>query len=267
MSINTSTIVRQQKLTNILQELGLSLKETQVLMALLTSGRMSPSDLAKLVPGISRTAVYDLLGSLMRRGLASSSEENGITIYAATNIGHVVDLLEQEKRAIDEKQNSLRSVMDVYEQLRGGTAYRPGVRFFEGKDGVRAVHREVQDARKELRAIGDLSAVMSAFPGIRSEDNLKDFTTYNISRRGLLINNPEGESYLRVAPPSQINHVKWLPSEMKINTDTLIWDGHVAIIDYSNPINAVVIDNPGIYETFVSWFEMMWKFSGEEIRN
>ena len=37
-----------------------------------------------------------------------------------------------------------------------------------------------------------------------------------------------------------------------------MWEGHVAIIDYSSQLSAVVIDNPTIYDTFVAWFEMMW---------
>ena len=261
-----STNHRRQVISEALEHLDLGSKELETLLVLLESGRSTASELGKRLPKVSRTAVYDLLRSLQNRGLVSSVVEGETTYFTPEQIDHVVDRLEQEKRAVEEKQNALRSVADLYNQMRSGTAYQPGVRFFKGKEGIRAVHREVQNARKELLAIGDLSAVMRAFPGVHAEDNLKDFQVFGIQRRGLLAHNKEGEFYLQVAAPSKVNRVKWLPENVTVNTDTLIWEGHVAIIDYTDPINAVVIDNPTIHKTFVQWFEMMWGASGEEIK-
>ena len=260
-----STILRQQNLKKALLELELSSKEIEVLLALLEQGKASAGHLARILPKISRTSIYDQLHFLEQKGLISSVEEDKKTIYLPEHLGHVIDNLEKNKRALEEKQNALRSVIDIYDQFRAGTAYRPNVRTFKGKEGINAVHREIQDSRKELLAIGDLSAVMRAFPGVRVEDNLQDFQTHKISRKSLLVRNPEGELYLKISLPSEFNHFKWLPKNTSINTDTLIWEGHAAIIDYNEPVNAVVIDNPTIYDTFVSWFEMMWNI-GIEIK-
>ena len=42
--------------------------------------------------------------------------------------------------------------------------------------------------------------------------------------------------------------------------------GHVAIIDYSSQLSAIVIDNPTIYNTFVAWFEMIWNTGNNVIK-
>lgn len=256
-----STNLRQQKIKNTLEVLCLSAKEIKVLLMLLQKGKANAPVLASLLPNISRTSIYDQLKSLEKKGLVNSIIEDKTIFYQPQDLEHVIDNLEYDKKAIEQKQNNLRSVTDLYKQIKSGTAYRPGVRKFIGPQGVRAVHREVQDARKKLRAIGNLSAVIRAFPSVRTEDNLKDFQTYKILRKSLMVHNSKAEQYLKIAPPSDFHQVKWLPKDTTINTDTLIWDGHVAIIDYTEPINAVVIDNPTIYDTFVGWFEMIWKIS------
>ncbi|HLC70351.1 MAG TPA: helix-turn-helix domain-containing protein [Patescibacteria group bacterium] len=259
-----STEVRQQELKHALEELDLSSKEVDVLLALLQAGRASASDLSNRLPTVSRTSIYDQLRSLEQKGLLSTTVEKKTTLYQPEHLGHMIDKLEQDKQVLEQKQNSLRSVTDTYEQMRSGTAYYPCVRTFKGKQGIRAVHRELQNARKELCAIGDLSAVIRAFPNVRTEDNLKDFQTHNIPRKSLMVHNTAGEQYLKVAPPSDSNHVRWLPKDTTVNTDTLMWDGHIAIIDYTEPANTIVIDNPTVYDTFVDWFEMLWN-TGKDV--
>lgn len=258
-----STKSRQQELVEALKGFDLSNKEIKVLLALLESGRAKAAHLANMVENISRTSVYDQLKALERKGLVSALVEGRSVFYQPENLAHAIDSLEDEKRVILDKQNSLRSVADLYEQLKTGTAYKPGVRTFRGKQGIRAVHRELQDARQELRAIGDLAAVLRAFPETRLEDNLKDFQTHKIPRWSLMVKNREAEEYLKVAPAGQFHTVKWLPKDAAVNTDTLLWKGHTAIIDYTMPMNAVVIDNPTIYETFLGWFKILWSKSEE----
>ncbi len=259
-----STEDRQKKITDILNKLNLSSKEIEVLLALLKNGRSSASDISYLIMNITRTSIYDQLYSLEKKGFISTVIEKRKKLYQPENLEHIVESLEQDKREIEQKQKALRSVSDIYEQMKSGTAYRPSVRTFKGKNGILAVHRELQDARKKLYAIGDLAAVMRIFPDVQIEDNLKDFQTYKILRKSLMVHNTSGEKYLKVAPQTNFHKIRWLPKGTTVNTDTLIWDGHVAIIDYIEPINAVVIDNPTIYDTFNDWFELIWK-SSEDI--
>jgi len=150
-------------------------------------------------------------------------------------------------------------VADFFQQLKTGTAYEPGIRYFEGKQGVLAIQRELQNARQETRTIVDIASVYRTFPRMLVEDNLKDFQTYKILKKDLMIKTREAERYLKVAPISPFHQVKWLPPEVSFKTDTLIWNGHVSIIDYSDRLSGIIIDNPVISATFVAWFEMMWR--------
>ncbi len=245
---------------------GLSDKEMLVFFTLLEKDEATAPEIARAIPKIPRTSVYDLLDNLCNLALVSSFKKGTHTYYKTGSAEHIIDILEEKKRVLSEKQNALRSVSDVLRQLHAGTAYRPGVRFFEGENGILAIHRELQNARKEMWSIVNFEAIHRVLPMVHNEDRLKDFQTYAIPRKTLIVHNPDGEQYLRAAPVTSIHRVKWLPKSVEIKTDTLVWEGHVAIIDYAQHINGIIIDNPTIHATFASWFQMMWDSVPEEVR-
>lgn len=253
-----STDNRQQEIKEALVLLGLDERQCDVLLILLQNKSQTAAQIAKQLPNIARTSIYDILKALQKYGFISTIERDSKLHYQVEDIEHAIDVLEEQKRELTEKQNSIRSVADIFHQLKTGTAYQPGTRFFEGKNGILAIHRELQNARAETRTIVDIASVYRVFPRMVYEDNLKDFQTYKVLKKDLMIKSKEAESYLQAAPVTEFHKVKWLPPTAQFKTDTLIWEGHVAIIDYADSPNGIVIDNPTIADTFVAWFEMMW---------
>lgn len=233
-------------------------RKTEVFLVILQSGKLTAADVAKKISHIPRASVYDVLDSLRRNGLVSIFEENGKKYFQIENIENTLSAWEQKRKDIETREASLRSLADTINQLKNSIQYQPSIRFFEGKNGILAIQREIQEARTETRTIVDISAVSRTFPAIFSEDNLNKFQKYKVFKKDLMIKSPEAERYLQVAPLNANHMVKWLPANVKFQTDTLIWDGHVAILDYSTHLSGVIIDNPSIYQTFHAWFEMMW---------
>lgn len=261
-----STNSRQQEIEALLRDFGLADREIVVFLLILRSGKITAAEISRAQKDIPRTSIYDIVSSLSGSGLTSTVQEGEKVYYQAQGIEHLIDSLEDKKRQIGDRQNKLRATADLFNQFKAGTLYRPAVRFFEGKDGVLAIQRELQNARKPTKTIVDIASVAKFFPRMIFEDNLKDFQTHKIMKRDLMIRSKEAESYLRAAPVSPLHLVKWLPAAIQFQTDTLIWEGHVAIIDYSTALSGVIIDNPTIEKTFSSWFEMMWGTINEEVK-
>ena len=232
-----SQIFRQKDLENALSVFQLSHREIEVFYVLLRKDAATASEIARGVPKIPRTSVYDLLHNLQEFGLVSVFQKGAHTYYKAGSAEHIVDVLEDKKRVLSKKQDALRNVSDIFQQIRSGTAYRPGIRFFEGRKGILAITRELQDALKPLRTIANMAAVKKEFSDIDRKDDIEDFQKYRIPRRALFVHNQEAEEYLKISPVSEIHRVKWLPVSMKLETDTLCWEGHVAIIDYAQNVN------------------------------
>jgi len=260
-----STDNRQQKIREVLSGLELTPRESDVFCVLLEQGVFTAAGIAKQIRDIPRTSIYDVLKTLQHQGLVSSFERDEETYYQVENIEHTIDVIEEQKRDLTEKQNTIRSAVDIFNQFKSGTAYEPGIRFFDGKKGVLAIHRELQNARVETRTIVDIASVHRIFPNMTYEDNLKDFQIFKIVKKDLMIKSKEAEQYLKAAPITEFHQVKWLSPSVQFKTDTLIWAGHVAIIDYTEHLSGIVIDNPTIANTFVAWFEMMWHDIKEEL--
>lgn len=254
-----STIFRQQnKIKEVLKRLKLNEKETVVFLFLLEKGAATASQIAKSCKSITRTSVYDIAKNLQNMGLITSVEQNNKIYFQIGDTDHIVDLLENKKRELSNTQNLLRETADIFKQIKSGSVYRPSVRFFEGRDGIFAIHRELQNACKETKTIVNIAAVSKEFPMMFYEDNLKDFQTYKIVKKDLMLKNPEAEKYLKIAPITEFHKIKWLPENTELQTDTLIWEGHTAIIDYTENLSGVVIDNPTISNTFSVWFDLIW---------
>lgn len=253
-------INRQQKeLASLLQNLSLSQREIDIFLTLLNLGKATAAQIAAANSFIPRPSVYDVIRSLERQGLVSSFTQEGKKYFQIQDIEHIIDVVEDEKRRLTDKQNALRAAADLFKQIKSGTAYKPSVRSFEGKQGIMAIHRELQNAKEATKTIVDIASVAKTFPHILvTEDNLKDFQSYNIPKKDLMVKSAEAEKYLEVAPITKTHRVKWLPQGVVFKTDTLIWNGHVAILDYTDHLSGVIIDNPAIAKTFEAWFDMMW---------
>lgn len=257
---------RQQKgLEPLLRNIDLSQREAKIFLTLLSLRRTTAAKIAQANSSIPRPSVYDVIKSLERQGLVSSFVQEGKKYFQVQDIEHIIDAIEEQKRELTDKQNTLHSMADLFKQIKSGSAYKPTVRFFEGKAGIMAIHRELQNARAETKTIVNIASVTKVFPRMLvDEDNLKDFTIYNIPKKDLIIKSEEAQKYLRIAPITKTHRVKWLPQGVTFETDTLIWNGRTAILDYSQHLSGVIIDNPTIARTFESWFNMMWEYIKEE---
>lgn len=266
MSTNNRLNNIELRAQKALENLELSPREIEVFLGLLKAGGNTAADIAKRHRNIPRTSIYDVLTSLQNRGLVSTNTQQDKVYFQAEGIEHIADTLENKKREIDEQQKELRSAADLFNQLKLGSAYKPSVRFFEGKQGIIAIQREIQNAKKPTYTIVDMAAIANKFPSFVLQDNLREFSQFKIPKWDLMIKSEPAFQYLKVAPISETHKVKWLPETVKFHTDTLIWDGHVAILDYEGGPSGVIIDNPAIYKTFLAWFNMMWESTKEEVK-
>lgn len=250
----------------ILERLDLRPREIEIFLGLLKYGTCTASNISKRHRSIPRTSIYDVLTSLQNRGLISHVTQKEKVYYQAQSIEHIDDNLESRKQEIEKQQQELQAASDLFHQLKLDTTYQPSVRFFQGEQGLIAIQREIQNARKPTYTIVDMAAIARKFPSFVSQDNLRDFHLHHIPKMDLMIKSEAALRYLRVAPVTEYHRVKWLPESVQFQTDTLLWDGHVTILDYEGEPSGVTIDNPAIYKTFLAWFQMMWGSIEKEVR-
>jgi len=91
------------KLQSKLEQLGLSVAEAQIYLAVLRSGPLTASDLANET-GIARTSVYPALCSLADKGLVESGVGRGSKFTAVSPEDALASLIVRDERALSERK-------------------------------------------------------------------------------------------------------------------------------------------------------------------
>lgn len=123
-----------------LMKLGLSEKEAKVYLAALELAQDSVQNIAKKA-GVNRPTAYVILDKLMKLGLVSTVEQGKKTLFIAENPKELDNLLEHQRREVEDKQKDLQGIMNQLVALNNAAEGKPVVRYFEGEDGLTAMDR------------------------------------------------------------------------------------------------------------------------------
>jgi sugar-specific transcriptional regulator TrmB len=138
--------------TAILVEAGLTEAEASAYVFLVQNNPIAPPRLAELI-NESRTNTYKLLESLEDLGLAQKDESEKKIKYWAKNpnalLQHVNDKREEAELNAKKLQTSLPSLVNDF--LKHNE--QPGVRFFQGKEGIKQIYEDTLNSGKDIYVI------------------------------------------------------------------------------------------------------------------
>lgn len=127
---------------SILVEAGLTEAEANTYTFLVENSPIAPPRLAELIKE-SRTNTYKLLESLEELGLAQKDESDKKIKYWAKNPSVLLENVkkQQEEAELNAKklQSSLPSLVNKFLEHNE----QPGVRFFQGKDGIKQIYEDI----------------------------------------------------------------------------------------------------------------------------
>lgn len=129
-----------EKLTLILTRLGLSDHEQTVYLSLLREGQAT-ARLLSARTNITRPSVYDQLKLLRGRGLVVELDQDGKTYFSPTNPEQLEILLSDRIEELEAGRASLKDTLPSL--LEGANLVQPKVRFFEGRDGLQQLMKDM----------------------------------------------------------------------------------------------------------------------------
>jgi sugar-specific transcriptional regulator TrmB len=148
-------------LTELLK-LGLTDEEAKVYLACLEIHGGPVSVIAKKA-GVHRVSCYHTLENLLQKQLLSQYNRNGVKCFAPENPEKLIELAQ-------ERMNLAKGLLPQLKSLASDLAFKPKIRFYEGRDGVERVFTESlnvaspQGSRKEILGYTDLQTATSFFP-------------------------------------------------------------------------------------------------------
>ncbi len=232
---------------NKLVQLGLTEKEARIYMGTLEIGRGSVVQISRKT-GLPKSTTADTLKQLAKKQLVSVYAHKSRRRYAASD----PRVLEER---ITRAQDVFQSVYPELEALYVEHGKKPDIRYYEGKEGLGVVQREILSEAKEIAcvaAVGTLFSKMSEyFPTFSQQRAKKKIPIRIIARDEALARERKesGKHELRT-----IRIVESLPFQSLM----YVWEDKVALMTLKEELMIVVIESRNITSMIRALFEIAW---------
>lgn len=236
------------ELQQILEEIGLSPNEVRVYLGVLELGKSTVSPIAKKAK-VKRTYCYDILDSLVKKGLVTFVIKNNRRRYSAEDPRKLQYKLNNQLIIY---QSVLPELTLLYNKEISG---KPKVRFYDGEPEIAAMYEELAYISK-VDAVGSPLCIEQYF-GKYLKKTIAQVMTENLRVRELI---PHGENHAYYHPyyKKPYHEYRFLPAGVKLKTDMMLFENKVALVSYGKELHAVVIEDSNIVDTQKVLFEILW---------
>ncbi|NMB48057.1 hypothetical protein GYA13_01250 [Candidatus Kuenenbacteria bacterium] len=257
---NNSPVSTEQP---VLTQLGLSDKEAEIYQIMLRHGKTPAS---KILPEttLKRTTVYSILEELVQKGIVEKDESGAIIEFRAKHPYALKEYLESRVIQIKTAESKLDAVLPEFISFYNSAQNRPGVKFYEGKEGIIKIYEELLRQGKNIDSIEDKGELADFIP-----DYSKSYPQKRVKRN--IFNRVIAPSDNPINPTNEqdMRETKFIPtSQFPFRMDVKIAGQLVSLITFKkdNPAG-VLIDNQELAENFKLLFEMIWGFLGTKTNN
>lgn len=244
---------------SLLKQLEFSDKEAQVYLALMELGSVKVAEIAKKT-GLNRTSVYDLLESLLQKGLISKYKKGPATYFNALDPKHLLSYLDREKeekaKRIEKQKQKVSELLPQLISLQNIYTSKPKVQFFEGEKGMREAYEDTLTAKGRILAYANVETMHEGLPNFfpeyykRRAEN-KIFIRAIIPRNKLSIE--------RTAVNQQeMRDTRFLPDErMTFSPEVNIYNNKILIASWKEKI-AIIIESKELADLQKLTFNLLW---------
>ena len=225
-----------------LKEVGLKQNESEIYLFLLQNGISTPPQISRGTH-IARTNCYNILNSLKEKDVVEEENRGKKKLYFARNPTSLK--LNLEKRL--ESANRLLPDLEAEYVVQKN---KPSFRFYSGWKEVREIY-EMSLGAKEMYAIGSVDGFK------KLDEKFFDYYVKNVNERGIIFHDimPRTDKDIignNMQNPTKQNYdVSLIPEEYGLlQTDMLIWDDHIALINLKEPVFGTIVTNAHLAQTF-----------------
>lgn len=244
--------------TQILTQAGLSEKEAFLYGKMLQTGPITVGKLLKQAP-YKRGDLYNILYSLRDKGLAVEEIKEGLLTFALAEPAKLEELIRSREDQLEASRKAVSSLLPELQSLYNLSLQRPGVRFFEGKEGIWKVLEDSLTSKTEIYSITDIDSIIKHI-GDLNEKYAKKRSRLQIKKRGLVLDTPFARDYLR-GYLREITETKLIAPNAGVLFESImqIYDTKVSYITLSEKnMIGVIIEDPIINRMHRILFETLW---------
>lgn len=233
---------------------GMEPTTAEIYLTLVENGEMTVPKLLEKVP-LSRATVYEALPTLLAEGFVEYRKEGRVAYYKPNHPSKLFTLIEEKKREVSLLEGEFKGVVQSLTGMFNLSNNQPGVRLFEGKEGMIEAYDTLLNLQQPIDSIEDKGDMLDFFG-----DYVKEYVTKRIERKipnraiapdTNTINDPNPEKFIdsRLIPAAKFP----FSMDIKICGDLV----QIATLKEGQGV-AVHISNPLIAANFRVMFNYMW---------
>lgn len=243
-----------------LTDFGLSIKEAKVYLAALELGQALASTLGRKT-GINRSSVYTIITSLKKKGLIGVFRKRGVDYFCAAD----PDILwRKEEQALISQQMRMKKLSRLMASLQAlplSSSHLPGVRFYEGFEGVKYVYEDtLKDGVTEIFSFWAVDAMPAAVENYLFYDYIPRRAKASIKCFVVAPDLPKGRQIKERDSAECRETVLVTPHEYPFDVEINIYQDKVSFMNYkSDEEMAVIVENPLIFNTMRSIHKLCFR--------
>ncbi len=232
-------------------DLGLSSTETATYLASLQLGATSVQEIAKK-SRLSRTTAYEAIASLQERGLMSTYQHGKKKFFSAEDPERAVAHFRAKVGELQSQIEALSRVIPDLQLLCGGE--RPTVRFFEGKEALFSLFRDLASANpRNVDEVSNFEDIYEFLDTAYLKEVQKIFDPHKTPTRIL------HRGQLKRQPRPGIEYCELLPDLGDFHGDIWIYKNRVAFVAFRGKVVSVIIESEPFAQTARVLFEAAWR--------
>lgn len=244
-----------------LQKLGLSASQAKAYILLVEEGSLTPAQLMEMT-GESRTNAYMVLDKLVKWELAYKDEVSKKLVYRASSPLGLQKLAERQRASAHAAEAKIKDAMPELLHYFHERRTQPGVRFLQGKDGLKTVYED------HLKIGGDIKVFRTSIDEQYYGQDLEDYIVAR-AKQGVHADiisphQPGTEQYTK-EKLSHNREITWIPTKSyTAPVEVSVYDSRVAITSFGDEAVAMLIESPQIAQAMKEIFALA-KIGAEQI--
>ncbi len=230
--------------TKFLEDLGLSPKEVDVYLALLTLESATIFEI-KNKAKVSRMSIYEILQKLLDKGLISFVTKDNKKHYQAANPERLRELIKEKEETLE---TLLPELLSKYKESKSKT----NIAVFVGKEGMKTITNNILKVGKPIYVIDGDGKIF---------EFLKYYIPQFIEKRaklGISAKVIYCEAFRKNKFKAPLTEVRYISDEYNSPTSITIYEDNVNFLIFSeNPI-AIHIQSREIAKSYLDYFNLMW---------
>ncbi len=240
-----------------LQKLGFTEKEAAIYLTTLELGSGSAVSTISKKSGINRTTTYDILESLLKKGIIHKHEKKGQLYFEARPPEQLITYLEEEKKKIEDKMLEAETLLPELKTHHRSLEGRPKVYFYEGIEGLIRVYEETLSSSEEILAYASDQANQEAVPAYFPK-YYKRRAAKKIPIRAIFPDTP-CDRERHSLDKQELRRSRIVPQEnLDFTPEINFFDNKMMIADWKEKLG-IIIESEEIVQVFKQTFELAWE--------